>query len=249
MAPAIFLALVMPLAARYQLCNFSCPQNEEQWVACRSEKCTPRLPEDACADGNEALLLPAFGLGEAAADDKAAAAAVTDGFPVSGPQECESLLAERTAPPAGSFQERCELCMGVVGEAVKIVRLALSGEGAATLQSGEPATVCDEALARIEATLPTVRTCRLHPPACAALLAAVRERACPQTYEQLLEATSASSLRAAQQSLCGEMMSQRNGSGVDDALVCPVPRDIGARVMAISAVVATCLFVAQWFRL
>ena len=35
------------------------------------------------------------------------------------------------------------------------------------------------------------------------------------------------------------------GSGVDDAMVCAVPRDVGARVMAVSAVVATAVLLAQ----
>jgi hypothetical protein len=56
-------------------------------------------------------------------------------------------------------------------------------------------------------------------------------------------------VRERQQRVCGDMMTQRNGSDVDAALVCPVPRDVGLRVMAISAVVASLIFAAQWFRI
>ena len=45
--------------------------------------------------------------------------------------------------------------------------------------------------------------------------------------------------------LCGALATQRNGSGVDDALVCAPPRDIGERIMAICAVIATALATAQ----
>ena len=31
-------------AVRYQVCNFTCPDNST-WLSCRSEKCTPRLAE------------------------------------------------------------------------------------------------------------------------------------------------------------------------------------------------------------
>ena len=256
----VLVCILLPLSARYQLCNFSCTTTDERWLACRSEKCSPRLPEDACADGAEAELLPAFG---SQPED------APNGFAVSGPQQCEMLLAPepeatrnrdveasspRQSPPpppllrVGSFAERCELCMGVVSEAVDIMRLALSGNGRAALETGGAAATCEQAVARLESTLPSVRTCRLHPPACAAVLAAARERACPQTFEQVLATTSPSRVRAAQQKLCGYLMTQRNGSGVGDAVECAVPRDVGARVMAISAVVATVLFVAQWFR-
>ena len=52
-------------------------------------------------------------------------------------------------------------------------------------------------------------------------------------------------LSLAQRELCGMLATQRNGSGVDDALVCPHPRDVGARVMAISAVIAGAVIAAQ----
>ena len=252
MKAVLVLATLLPsvLGARYQLCNFTCAKSEQSWVACRSEKCTPRLPEDACANGDEAELLPAFG---ESAPPKGTV--LTDGFAVAGPQECEALVAKSSSAeatagdplplPVGSFQERCDLCMGVVVEVLNIVRLALSeGDRMAVASKGAAAT-CEKAIARVEATLPSVRTCRMHPPACASVLALTREQACPPTYEQLLASSSASGVRTASQALCGQLMTQRNGSGVDDALVCPVPRDVGERIMAISAVVATCLFLVQ----
>ena len=131
--------------------------------------------------------------------------------------------------------------MRLVGEAVDIVRKGSS--------SPDEAALCSDATARIAEVLPTVRTCRLDPPSCDALVQTVREHACPETWRLLDAGTSSSAIRTAQQNLCGELMTQRNGSGVLDALVCPVPRDVGARVMGISAVVGTVLFVAQWFKL
>ena len=79
-------------AHRYALCHFSCvgAKTNETWRTCRSEKCTPRLPEDLCADGNEPALLDASGL---EATDEA-------GVRVSGPQECADVY---DAPLPGSF--------------------------------------------------------------------------------------------------------------------------------------------------
>ena len=48
-----------------------------------------------------------------------------------------------------------------------------------------------------------------------------------------------------QQQACGKQLTQRVGSGVHEAEVCPALRDVGGRVMAISAVVAAALFAAQ----
>lgn len=252
----LLAAALLPLAARYQVCNFTC--GEEQWHACRAEPCSPRLPEDFCSDGNEATLLPpmldgtpppADGQGTAClARRKCVRHPAEDvvyfpflalaGVTVGGPQDCAAF---DNAPWPGSFAERCDLCMRLVGEAVDIVRKGSS--------SPDEAALCSDATARIAEVLPTVRTCRLDPPSCDALVQTVREHACPETWRLLDAGTSSSAIRTAQQNLCGELMTQRNGSGVLDALVCPVPRDVGARVMGISAVVGTVLFVAQWFKL
>ena len=238
--------LTVALAAPYQLCNFSCGDGEtaQRWLACRAEKCTPRLPEDACSDGNEAVLHQAAVVdvgerldGAVAAAAAAAPASTTNGLALGGPQECGALR----LPHVGSFGERCDLCMTLVGEAVKLARL----RDANALREAGAAALCDEAAALTEATLPTMRTCRLHPPACATALAAARERACPDTWEKLVAGASSSAVRAQQQQRCGELLTQRNGSGVDDAMVCAVPRDVGARVMAVSAVVATAVLLAQ----
>ena len=45
------LSLPAQGAARYQVCDFTCaePANAS-WLACRAEKCTPRLPEDLCSE-------------------------------------------------------------------------------------------------------------------------------------------------------------------------------------------------------
>ena len=55
----------------------------------------------------------------------------------------------------------------------------------------------DPAAANIELEqLPTVRTCRLHPPACAAVLAASSTHACAEAWEMLRGGASASAVRA-----------------------------------------------------
>lgn len=275
--PLLALLPAVLLSHRYQLCNFSCPSSTgdteataasaTSWLACRSEKCTPRLAEDACADGSEAKLL--------AIDGKSAP---DDGLAVAGPQECEELFAAAVTPdndkpaapvgddvqeeaagsavsaPAsaalrlGSFDERCGICMGLAVEANRLWTIAAAEGPAATLAlAGSAEQLCGPAAANIELEqLPTVRTCRLHPPACAAVLAASSAHACAEAWEMLTGGASASAVRAAQQARCGALMTQRNGSGVDDALICPQPRDVGARVMAISAVLAVAIFGAQW---
>lgn len=265
----LFLWVSECAAHRYQLCNFSCAG--ERWLACRAEKCTPRLPEDACADGAEAALVGADN--STAVDDA--------GIQVSGPRECAEVW---EAPLPGSFAERCDLCMTLVGElsalwheateaAAAAIEAAASGaepakpseatpesaategDGACAAAEGDGASApsgatqddgaCTAAHARAEAMLPTLRTCRYHPPACAEVLAAARERACPELWAMRRAGETQRVVRARERQLCGALTTQRNGSGVDDALVCPHPRDVGARVMAISAVVATVLLAAQ----
>jgi hypothetical protein len=247
------------LSHRYQLCNFSCPgvgegATTEAWMACRAEKCTPRLPEDACATGSDDAKLIGPD-GEAAAEE---------GIAVSGPQECEALWTDSSIPPfrPGSFVERCDLCMAVVGAAIQLWEEAAAdpARGVAAYSGGSEglevsdeeaasAGLCMEAAAQMHSMLPTIRTCRLHELACAAVVDAARERACPDTWRMLRSGSNAvSTIRAAQQQTCGALMTQRNGSGIDDALVCPLPRDVGGRVMAIAFVVAGAIFAAQWAR-
>ena len=219
--------LIAPLllAHRYQLCNFSCP--EANWTTCRAEKCDARLAEDACSDGSEALI----------ADE--------NGLAVTGPEECEQTW---DVPVAGSFAERCDMCMGLLGEAHELWRAdGQPGEASTEWSAG---TLCSAAAAQMASMLPTFRTCRLHGAACDRVVATARERACPDIFAMLSEpsrAASSSALAARQQELCGALMTGRNGSNVDAATVCPRPRDVGARLMAIAAVVATALFLAQWF--
>ena len=172
---------------------------------------------------------------------------------VSGPQECADL---HDAPLAGSFTERCDLCMHLAGalgplwhEATTIEAAATADgrgeEGAEGVAEGPAARVCAEAAVRAEALLPTVRTCRYHPPACHAVIAAAREHACPEVWAMRRAGATERAVRARERELCGLLATQRNGSGVSDALVCPHPRDVGARIMAICAVVASVLLAAQ----
>lgn len=107
---AVMLALLsLPAqgAARYQVCDFTCaePANAS-WLACRAEKCTPRLPEDLCLDGSEPTLTPEPGAKEG------------EGRAVAGPAEC----AEAGAPALGSFAERCELCLSLAQSAINLAR-------------------------------------------------------------------------------------------------------------------------------
>ena len=248
-------------AHRYALCHFSCvgANTNETWRTCRSEKCTPRLPEDLCADGNEPALLDASGV---EATDEA-------GVRVSGPQECADVY---DAPLPGSFAERCDLCMGLVGElrglwyeatqaaaeeepppvaeqpAAAMEAPAEVGDGdgeGSSAATTPPSAPCAKAAARTAALLPTIRTCRYHPPACEAVLAAARERACPQLWEMRVSGATERAVRAQQRQLCGALVTQRNASGVDEAVVCPHPRDVGERVMGICAVMASVLLAAQ----
>ena len=247
-AATIMTLLLLPaalLAHRYQLCNFTCADTNETWLACRSEKCTPRLPEDFCVDGNEAALYGADG--EKATDEA--------GVRVSGPQECAEVW---EAPLPGSFAERCDLCMELASEltmlwhaeereksAVAAGAPPVAVEEDAGLAVDDASRVCAEAAVRAEALLPTVRTCRYHAPACAAVLSAAKEHACPQLWALRRGGGTERAVRQAQRELCGALATQRNGSSVDDALVCPHPRDVGARIMGISAVVAGVVLALQ----
>lgn len=103
------LSLPAQGAARYQVCDFTCaePANAS-WLACRAEKCTPRLPEDRCSDGSEPTLTPEPGAKEG------------EGRAVAGPAEC----AEAGVPALGSFAERCELCLSLAQSAINLARRA-----------------------------------------------------------------------------------------------------------------------------
>ena len=102
------LSLPAQGATRYQVCDFTCaePANAS-WLACRAEKCTPRLPEDLCSDRSEPTLTPEPGAKEG------------EGRAVAGPAEC----AEAGAPALGSFAERCELCLSLAQSAINLARL------------------------------------------------------------------------------------------------------------------------------
>ena len=179
------------------------------------------------------------------------------GLSVSGPIECEHFISvvgpssgvtdmeagvSPEAPPqkVGSFEERCSICMDVAAQAS---RLWQANDSTAQTSSA----LCAAAAAATETDLlPTVRTCRMHQPSCAGIVEESQAFACSGTWELLRHGASLSTVRTAQQRACGALMTQRNGSGVDDALVCPQPRDVGARIMGIAAVVATTIFAAQY---
>jgi len=209
-------------SARYQLCNFSCP--DEQWTACRAEKCTPRLPEDMCADGQEPEL--------AAVPD----AKDGEGLGVPVPQDCAQAEGQEHY---GSFAERCDLCLELTTAAVDLVR-----KEPHRLKADTAATFCEQAALRAEALFPTVRTCRLAPQVCSSLMERLQESTCPHAWEQLTSHTSRSSIYWQQRQQCGELLRQRNTT-LADALVCPAPRDTGTRVLILSAIVAAAIFVAQ----
>ena len=206
---------------RYHLCDFTCPQMNTSWRACRSERCTPRLAEDGCADGAEASLSTEGGAREG------------QGRALSGPQDCEAWGV--SAP--GSFSERCEICLKLSSEVVKQAHEQSIGEGAVTS--------CNRAVAAVQELLPTFRSCKLSPPLCTSLVNELSNTTCHAAWEQLRRGKSAAEIQEAQMSACGAMLSQRAGSGVPDVEVCPAPRDIGARVMALSAVIALGIFALQ----
>lgn len=222
----LLLAHTLLLAHRYQLCNFSCPGGNN-WTACRSEACDARLPEDLCADGSEATL----------ADEK--------GLAVSAPQECTEMW---NVSAIGSFAERCDVCMGLLGE---VNTLWLKRERHAELVASAE-RLCSAAAERVASLLPTFRTCRLHASHCEQVVATSRDEACHSVFSMLSQpggqSASSSAVRKEQQQLCGRLMTARGGSDVEDATVCAKPADVGARLMTITAVAATVLFTAQWFR-
>ena len=211
---------------RYQVCTFTCADTNATWLSCRAEKCSPRLPEDMCTDGSEPALEPAPSAKEG------------EGLAVAGPDAC----AWAGAAPVGSFAERCELCLSLAENAINMARRELSAEELAALGA---AGLCERARTEMQSLLPTVRTCRMMPSACDEAVDAWRNATCPLVFEPLTRGVGMSQLIWEQQQACGKQLTQRVGSGVHEAEVCPALRDVGGRVMAISAVVAAALFAAQ----
>ena len=295
------LSLPAQGAPRYQVCDFTCaePANAS-WLACRAEKCTPRLPEDLCADGSEPTLTPEPGAKEG------------EGRAVAGPAEC----AEAGVPALGSFAERCELCLSLAQGAINLARrparvdvhahsraaavparaaraacrgtalgrpprraprlgAALRRDLSRRRQRPErpagrkacptvrhrgtcrreltpselselgPSALCERAGREVASLLPTVRTCRMLPEACAEAVASWQNRTCPLVFEPLTRGASMGQMMSAQQAACGRLLTQRPGSGVHEAEVCPALRDIGGRIMSIAGLVAAALFAAQ----
>jgi hypothetical protein len=214
-------------AVRYQVCNFTCPDNST-WLSCRSEKCTPRLAEDLCTDGSEPTLAPEHG-----------GVKEGEGRAVAGPDEC----AEAGASAVGSFAERCELCLRLAESAINLAR---RGElTPAELGALAAAGLCERAARDVASVLPTVRTCRMMPTACTDAVAAWQNSTCPLVFKPLTQGTSMGQMMSAQQTECGLLLTQRADSGVHEAEVCPALRDVGGRIMSIAAVVAAALFAAQ----
>ena len=215
----LFCATAARGATRYHLCNFTCPDSNSTWTACRAERCSPRLPEDMCLDGSEPTLSTEGSKREG------------QGRPLHGPLECEAW----GVPSPGSFAERCEICTGLATEVTDLMRRAtepLSAEDVCVLAGG---------LTRD--ALPQIRSCKLEPSLCLELLehltnASDASSMCHTTWEMLQSGKRAGEVGEAAQRACGRLYAQRVGSNVTDAEFCPAPRDIGARVMALSAVVA-----------
>ena len=222
--------------ASVHLCNFTC--GEAGWTTCRSEKCTPRLAEDACADGSEAKVSDADLTHPDECREHGATTWVSDvGADGFGAGETrEDLL-------FGSFDERCQVCMGLAWEAVDMARIELRGDG--ELRALGAGGLCARAAERVAALLPTIRACRLHPRTCEALVDAARGAACPEAWAAMVGGARASVALGVQRQRCGALATLRNGSGVPDALVCAAPRDVKSRVVAIAAVVAAALFALQ----
>ena len=109
---------------------------------------------------------------------------------------------------------------------------------------GAPA-LCERAGREVASLLPTVRTCRMMPGACTEAVASWQNSTCPLVFEPLTRGASMGQMMAAQQAACGLLLTQRQGSGVHEAEVCPALRDIGGRIMSIAGLVAAALFTAQ----
>lgn len=211
----LVLLLLFPqcIAARYQKCEFSCAGDPlpTNWTQCRTERCTPALPEDMCPDGSEPEVLSSESV-----------------LPLDCPVQ-----------PAGSFAERCGLCLGLARAAT------LAGmRGTIDLADGHE-RLCQAAREQTESLLPTVHTCRLHPYGCGSLLDDLQNSTCVRVWEQLSGGARQSAIMWQQQQQCGELLSLRSGSGVSEAELCAPPRDMGSRVVLLSVIAASALFVAQ----
>jgi hypothetical protein len=63
--------------------------------------------------------------------------------------------------------------------------------------------------------------------------------------ELLRREASHAAVRGRQQRQCGALATHRNGSGVEAATVCELPRDTNLKVMGIGAAVAAAVFALQ----
>jgi hypothetical protein len=194
----------------YYRCNMTCASGTEAWTTCRSERCTPALPEDMCADGSEP---------EATSER------------VAGPQACR----EHSLEP-GSFAERCTMCTATSRAALVAARQGV--------QLGPPELCAAAAETTAALELPTFRTCRMDPDGCSAFLSRLSTSTCEQTAALIVKGAGRAAVLREAQRLCGEELRIRNTT-VSEATVCEASRDMGLRVMAISATVAALVFATQ----
>jgi hypothetical protein len=152
---------------------------------------------------------------------------------LAGPLAC----ADRSLEP-GSFAERCGICTA-------LARAAVAASGRQPAPAGSSA-LCTRAVEETAAAqLPTLRTCRMYPEGCSALLERLSATVCARAASQIGEGLGGTAVMWEAQRACGEQLRVRRNSSVADARVCEAPRDMGRRVMAISACVAAAVFAVQ----
>eukprot|EP00962_Isochrysis_galbana_P041527 scaffold15271_cov110-Isochrysis_galbana.AAC.2 len=194
----------------YYVCNMTCAGGET-WSTCRSERCTPTLPEDKCNDGSEP---------EATSER------------VAGPHAC----GERSLEP-GSFAERCTICTSTARAVLVAARQGVQGGAAALCAAAVETTAAVE--------LPTFRTCRMDPDGCSAFLSRLSTSTCEQIAALMVEGAGRAAILREAQRFCGEELRLRRNTTVSEATLCEAPRDMGLRVMAISASIAAVVFSTQ----
>eukprot|EP00312_Isochrysidales_sp_CCMP1244_P004298 CAMPEP_0196671018 /NCGR_PEP_ID=MMETSP1090-20130531/1562_1 /TAXON_ID=37098 /ORGANISM="Isochrysis sp, Strain CCMP1244" /LENGTH=212 /DNA_ID=CAMNT_0042008647 /DNA_START=33 /DNA_END=671 /DNA_ORIENTATION=- len=153
---------------------------------------------------------------------------------VAGPGACEAYAVD-----AGSFKERCGICTALSRAALAAATSGAAEEDAALCAAAASATAASE--------LPPLRTCRLDPSACASLLEQLQEATCPHAAQMIRAGASRAAVLWKAQQLCGERLRQRHNTTLFEATTCEAPREVGLRVMAISACVAAAVFSVQVF--
>jgi len=151
---------------------------------------------------------------------------------ISSPAMC----AERGLP-AGAFAERCSICTAIAREALAAARRRVDG-GALGLCS-----LAANAVIAVE--LPTFRTCRLDPDRCTDFVAELTTSICPQIASLIEQGAGRTTVLREAQRFCGDKLHLRHNTTVVEATVCEAPRDMGMRVMTISATIAAMVLAAQ----